>query len=256
MILYDLHSTSNMTAKMAPTYSDLLYDGHNMLIQSQWPRQLREFADYLSQQSEAVEQLVVHHLSLPPHQKCNMTSRGEWLCGSFNICIPVNVQDHARVIIRVPLPHRLATNTRPDLASEKIRGEAATFAWLTTHCPKVPIPRFWGFGFPHGRSFTALAQTHWTRRLYEWLRRRLQRLFLGVGCWRPYVASVSPIRLPTGYLIMDYVEPTQGKMLDTKWPATDPSIRRNVFRGLANILLDLMKLPLPRIGSFTVLDNG
>jgi hypothetical protein len=120
----------------------------------------------------------------------------------------------------------------------------------------VPIPRFWGFGLPDGRSYTALAQSSWSRRLYEWLRRQLQRICLGVDCWRPFVPSSCPIRLPSGYLIMDLVEPHQGKMLDTKWPAADPNHRRKVFRGLANILLDLMKVPLPRIGSFTVLDTG
>lgn len=55
---------------------------------------------------------------------------------------------------------------------------------------------------------------------------------------------------------MDYIEPCQGSMLSTKWPAIDPNRRRNLFRSLANILLDLMKVPLPRIGSFTVLDTG
>jgi hypothetical protein len=70
------------------------------------------------------------------------------------------------------------------------------------------------------------------------------------------VPSSCPTRLPSGYLIMDLVEPHQGKMLDTKWPAADLNHRRKVFRGLANILLDLMKVPLPRIGFCTVLDTG
>lgn len=146
---------------MARTYSDLLYDDHNMLTQSQWPRQQREFADYLSQQGEAVQQIVAHYLSLRTHQTCKMAPRNEWLCGSFNVCIPVHVKDHSRVVIRLPLPHRFATRTCPDLANEKIRGEAATFAWLSDNCPNVPIPRFWGFGLSDGRSFTALAQTSW-----------------------------------------------------------------------------------------------
>jgi hypothetical protein len=241
---------------MARTYSDLLYDDHNMLIQSQWPRQQRKFADYLSQQGEAVQQIVAHHLSLRRHQTCKMAPRNEWLCGSFNICIPVYVKDHSRVVIRFPLPHRFATRTCPDLANEKIRGEAATFAWLSSNCPNVPIPRFWGFGVSDGRSFTALAQSSWSRRAYEWLRRRWQRISRGVDCWRPFVTSSCPIRLRTGYLIMDFVEPRQGSMLSRKWPTTDPDHRYNLFRSLANILLDLMKVPLPRIGSFTFLDTG
>jgi hypothetical protein len=63
-------------------------------------------------------------------------------------------------------------------------------------------------------------------------------------------------RLRTGYLVMDFIEPQQGSMLRNKWPTADPDRRQNLFRTLANILLDLMKVPLPRIGSFTVLDTG
>jgi hypothetical protein len=213
-------------------------------------------ADYLSQQGEAVEQIVAHHLSLPRHQTCVMAPRNEWLCGSFNIYIPVYVKHYSRVVVRVPLSHRFATRTCPNMADEKIRGEAATFAWLSSNCPNVHIPRFWGFGLSDGRSFTALAQLYWTRRLYEWLRRKLQQGLLGVDCWRPFVSSPCAIRLRTGYLIMDFVEPRQGSMLSTEWPTTDPDRRHNLFRSLANILLDLMKVPLPRIGSFTVLDTG
>jgi hypothetical protein len=126
---------------MARTYSDLLYDDHNMLIQSQWPRQQREFADYLSQQGEAVEQIVAHHLSLRRHQTCEMAPRNEWICGSFNVCIPVYVKGRSRLMIRLPLPHRFATRTSPDMADEKIRGKAAAFAWFSSNCPNVPIPR-------------------------------------------------------------------------------------------------------------------
>jgi hypothetical protein len=92
-------SDSSTKANMARTYLDLLYDDHNMLIQSQWPRQQRDFVDYLSQQGEVVEQLVAHHLSLPRHQICKTAPRGEWLCRSFNVCIPVHVKDHSRVVI-------------------------------------------------------------------------------------------------------------------------------------------------------------
>jgi hypothetical protein len=241
---------------MARAYSDLLDDDHNMLIQSQWPRQQREFADYLSQQGEAVEQIVAHHLSLRTHQTCKMAPRHEWFCGSFNICIPVYVKDRSRAVVRVPLSYRFATRTCPDMADEKIRGEAATFAWLSSNCLNVPIPRFWGFGLSDGRSFTALANSSWHRRLYEWLRRKLQQGLLRIDCWRPFVSSSCAARLRIGYLVMDFVEPRQGSMLRNKWPTTDPHHRQNLFRSLANILLDLMKVPLPRIGSFTVLDTG
>ena len=241
---------------MANTYSALVDDDHNMLIQSKWPRQRGDFIEYLRHEAEAVQQLVVHHLSLRPHQTCSIAPHKDWLCGSYNVCIPVNIKDHPRVVVRLPFPHRFASNTSPEMATEKIRGEAATFAWLSSHCPNVPIPQFWGFGLPDGRSFTPLARAPWTRRLYEWLRRKLQQGLLNVDCWRPFVPSPCSVHLSTGYLIMDYIEPRQGSMLSAKWPSTDAGHRRNLFRSLANILLDLMQVPLPRIGSFTVLNTG
>jgi hypothetical protein len=48
------------------TYSDLLYDDHNMLIQSQWPRQQRDLIKSLSQEVEAVERLVAHSSPFSP----------------------------------------------------------------------------------------------------------------------------------------------------------------------------------------------
>jgi hypothetical protein len=241
---------------MAQTYSELADDDHNMLIQSQWPRQQSEFMDYLWHEADALEQVVAHHLSLRPHQKCSIAPYKEWLFGSFNVCIPVRVEENLRVVVRVPFPHRFVSQTSPHMASEKIRGEAATFAWLTSHCPNVPIPRFWGFGLSDGRAYTALAQTSWARRLYEWLRQRLRRGILNIDCWRPFVPSHCSVRLSTGYMIMDYVEPQQGSMLSTRGPALDPGHRRTLFRSLAKILVDLLQVPLPRIGSFTVLGDG
>lgn len=241
---------------MAKTYSDLVGDDHNMLIQSQWPRQQGDFIDYLWREAAALEGLVAHHLSLSPRHTCSIASYEHWLCGSFNVCIPVDIDNRPRVVIRLPFPHRFASHTCPDMANEKIRGEAAAFAWLSSHCPNVPIPRFWGFGLSNGRSFIALAQASWTRRFYEWFLRKLQQRIFNVDCWRPFIPTSCLTHLSSGYLIMEYIEPEKGSMLSTKWPTFDPGHRRTLFRSLANILLDLIQVPLPRIGSFTVLDTG
>lgn len=142
------------------------------------------------------------------------------------------------------------------MASEKIRGEAATIAWLSSHCPNVPVPRIWGFGLSGGRSFTPLANASWARRAYEWLRRQALIRFFGMDDWRPFVPFSSPEHLKSGYIITEYIEPHQGEMLSAKWPSSELSHRTTLFRGLANILLDLIRVPLPRIGSFTVSDTG
>jgi hypothetical protein len=159
-------------------------------------------------------------------------------------------------MFRCPLPHRFKSHTSPDVASEKIRGEAATFAWLSAHCPNVPVPQLLGFGLPGGRTFVPLVLTSWVRRAYEWVRRQVERTFFNVDCWRPFVPCSSPVLLDTGYLITDFIEPRQGRMLSTIWPSYEPDRHRTLFRGLADVLLDLMQMPLPRIGSFTVSDKG
>lgn len=36
----------------------------------------------------------------------------------------------------------------------------------------------------------------------------------------------------------------------------DESLRTNLYRGLARVMLDLARVPLPRIGSWTLNDRG
>ena len=241
---------------MEMTFSELDAYDHNMIIQRQWPQQRAEFANYLTAKSSVIEQLVAHHLSLHQHQTCKIAPEREWRCGSFNICIPVTINDDYRVAVRCPLPYRFNLPTSPDMASEKIRGEAATIAWLSSHCPNVPFPRLRGFTLPGGRSFTPVANSSWAREAYEWLRRQVLMRFLGIDSWRPFVPFSSPELLKSGYMISDYIEPHQGKMLSATWPSSEPRHRQALFRSFANILLDLMRVPLPRIGSFTVSDKG
>lgn len=59
-----------------------------------------------------------------------------------------------------------------------------------------------------------------------------------------------------GYLLLEHVE--DGAMLYSSWQAhrADPVRRRNLYTSLANILLDLSKAPLPRIGSWTMDNRG
>lgn len=59
-----------------------------------------------------------------------------------------------------------------------------------------------------------------------------------------------------GYLIIEHVE--EGEMLSETWEEHrgDPKRRANLFRGLSQILLSLAKVPLPKIGSWTIDDSG
>jgi hypothetical protein len=238
------------------THSVLADDDHNMLVQADWPRQQREFMEYLQRETQTIEQAVAYHLSLPSQGSCTLEPLSDWSGGSFNVMIPVIINNSHRVAIRCPWPHRMQSLTSPDMAGEKIRSEAATYAWVSSHCPNVPIPQLLGLGLPDGRSFTPVTRCSWFRQTYELLRQHVQRTFFDVEYWRPFVPSSSPVVLQTGYLITDFIEPHQGTMLLRRWPSNDPAHRETLFRSLSNVLLDLIKVPLPRIGSFTISNSG
>ena len=64
--------------------------------------------------------------------------------------------------------------------------------------------------------------------------------------------------LKTGYLIMDCVKYDDTQMLSESWDEKrhDKVRRRNLFRDFSKILISLARVPLPRIGSFTIDDKG
>jgi hypothetical protein len=58
------------------------------------------------------------------------------------------------------------------------------------------------------------------------------------------------------YLLLEYVE--DGEMLSNTWndKRTDLRLRANLFRDLSKIMLSMSRISLPKIGSFTLDDNG
>ena len=78
-----------------------------------------------------------------------------WIGGSFNLCIPICVHRSPSdapysVLMRCPLPHKLAEKQYPGTVEEKMRCEVAAYVWMQENCPEVPIPSLLGFGFPDG----------------------------------------------------------------------------------------------------------
>jgi hypothetical protein len=59
-----------------------------------------------------------------------------------------------------------------------------------------------------------------------------------------------------GYLLIEHVE--DGEMLSSSWKEHrhDPQKRKNLYRGLATIMLEMSNAPLPRIGSWTMNNQG
>ena len=126
----------------------------NMLVKLERPRLQREFFDYLESHTTEIKGLVAQQLSLRQHQQCIVADRSEWLHGDFNACVPVTVSNWRaqKLLVRCPFPYMFKGLRGSDNVDEKIRCEAATFAWVERNCSQVPIPRLRGFGLPSGLS--------------------------------------------------------------------------------------------------------
>lgn len=133
------------------TLSDALDNEDNMLLRLSYRK--KRFAFYLDiyglRNRFAI--LCAHDLGLGAGETCVLSEPAEWIHGSFNVCVPVNVlnwKKHPgkRVLLRFPLPYK-----NGDCCDEKLRTEAATYLWMQQNCPDVPIPFLWSFALPSGQ---------------------------------------------------------------------------------------------------------
>ncbi|PGH16963.1 hypothetical protein AJ79_01347 [Helicocarpus griseus UAMH5409] len=125
-----------------------------------WDKQC-DFFTHIHHRRGLVEKAVAHHLGLSSHSSCQAADVKDWMRGSFNLCVPVTVTcgngstgngtQQRRVLMRFPLPHRVGEEFRPGNADEKVRCEAATYAWLGQECPSIPIPHLYGFALSGGQ---------------------------------------------------------------------------------------------------------
>lgn len=122
-----------------------------MLHQLTYWQKRFDLLGYLYDLIPEIEAVVSHHLNLNGIEHCTLAPTSEWIHGSFNICLPVNIEipGHTgkRVIIRFPLPYKIGEETFPGNTDEKLRCEAATYIWIQENCPEVPIPQLLGFAF-------------------------------------------------------------------------------------------------------------
>lgn len=135
------------------THSDVRDEEFNILHQLGYhAEQSRFFAQLLDQRSW-MKTVVAHHLNLPP-AVCHVADMEDWLHGSYNVCVPIDIDswNGKRVLLRFPLPYRVGEAYRPGNGDEKIRCEAGTYAWLQENCAGVPIPQLYGFASSSGES--------------------------------------------------------------------------------------------------------
>lgn len=104
-----------------------------------------------------IERMVARHLSIRPDE-VSLSESCDWITGSFNACIPVDINTHAdrglppTIMMRFVMPFAVGEDFSPSNVDEKVRCEAATYVWLRKNCPDIPSPRLIGFGFPGGQS--------------------------------------------------------------------------------------------------------
>ncbi|KAJ9199358.1 hypothetical protein DTO164E3_4670 [Paecilomyces variotii] len=226
-------------------------------------RKIRYFT-HLDRNRKLIERTVAHHLGLRSADACRAVDVEDWIHGSFNVCIRVDVDGQGRdprkqLMMRFPLPYRIGEECCPGNADEKVRCEVGTYAWLQENCPTVPIPRLYGFGLSTGQTFTVLDNLPFITRIMQHLRRRLLS-WLNYPTPSPYVQHQikDQTGLGTPYLLIEYIDPSRGKMLSETWEEGrhDVTLRRNLFRGLSRIMLALARIPLPKIGAFTIDEKG
>ncbi|RDL41490.1 Uncharacterized protein BP5553_01469 [Venustampulla echinocandica] len=237
------------------TLDRALNDDGNVPIELRYPRQKQEFWKYLSARKDEIEALVSFHLGV---SRCRVDDESVWLSSRFNVCIPVhiNTPSSARVVlVRIPLPYKVGEALCPGNVDEKLRCEVATYIRMQEMCPDIPIPFLFGFGFPDGQMFTTPENASFLSRLV-WYARRTLRAFLRLPNPCRYVGRRRPDALKTGYMIISWV--SQGTMLSKSWDTLchDKARRSNLFHGLARIMLSLNRSHLPRIGSFTLDNQG
>lgn len=144
------------------TYSGARNKEINVLHKLKYYEQQNRFFSAVNDERDWMKAILAHHLGLDSPNACRIADRDEWLHGTFNLCVPVTIenwkrrpQSGQRLILRFPLPYHVGEAFRPGNADEKIRCEAGTYAWLQQNCPDVPIPRLYGFA-------TATGETVWS----------------------------------------------------------------------------------------------
>ncbi|KAL8902641.1 MAG: hypothetical protein Q9207_004510 [Kuettlingeria erythrocarpa] len=256
------HPTTLRTLDGEITLDAALEEEQDMLRRLTYWDKRTDFLAYLLDHSAEIEAVVSYHLGLKEKGSCCLAPLDDWIHGSFNMCLPVYVQNwrnrlEKRVMIRFPLLYKLGEEEYPGNAEEKLRCEAATYVWIQENCPDVPIPQLWGFAFQDSQCFTSLRRIPWYARLVERFRRQFRSLF-GYPPLCPYVCRQQPYSLKLGYLLIEYIEEDEGVMLSESWEEKrqDKSRRANLFRDLSRIILSLGRIPLARIGSFTLDNTG
>jgi hypothetical protein len=126
----------------------------NIISQAAYLEAATELSQSFWDQRQTIEALVRHHLRLSKQDTCIVNAKAQWIRGSFNVCVPIEVRStryYKKLIFRCPMPHKLAEVKYPGTVDEKLSSEVGTYAWIQHQCPDIRIPHLYGFGFSDHR---------------------------------------------------------------------------------------------------------
>lgn len=92
---------------------------------------------------DSIKALIIHHLGLGREGRCCVLPPGDWLRGSFNVCVFADVTSSdsvRRVVFRCPMPHKLAETRYPGSIDEKLSAEVGAHIWVAKNCSEIPPP--------------------------------------------------------------------------------------------------------------------
>lgn len=93
---------------------------------------------------DAIAAITKQHLGLGRDHVCVVAPTCQWLRGSFNVCIPVELQSGSlsrKLMFRCAMPYKLAEAHYPATVDEKVACEVGTYAWMQEEFHHIR-PRF------------------------------------------------------------------------------------------------------------------
>ncbi|EEP82907.1 predicted protein [Uncinocarpus reesii 1704] len=238
----------------------------DMRAELQYALKRTKFYTYFEQRLDQIRQLVAFHCGLNPDQvqvpEIFENNALVWLHGTFNMCIPLRIKNPgpslpSKLAFRVPLPYRVGEDAYPGNSEEKLRSETATYIWIEKNCPDIPIPKLRGFGMPNGLSFCDPSFVPLWDRAKFYIRRFVNLLLKRQSDMSNFVLQKRNVVLEHGYMLIDWIEYDDVQMLSNTFqlPHTDLQTE-NLYRSMSKIMISLAKVPQPRIGSWTINNDG
>jgi len=134
------------------TYNNALNTDRNIIQESQYVATTEALYHELWTQRNTMSVIIKHHLGLGVGSQfsCTIAPQHQWIQGSFNLCIPVEVLSQ-KLILRCAMPHNLAEAHNPGSVNERMSCEVGAYAWIQERCRDSRIPHLYCFDFSDQR---------------------------------------------------------------------------------------------------------